>query len=68
MSQDDSRVLTRKSTRGIRVIHLVASLGLRDERLTWCVRGSVQANPKESRERCAELWESTRGTGRAEGY
>ena len=27
-----------------------------------------QANPKESRERRAELWESARGTGRAEGY
>ena len=25
-----------------------------------------QANPKESRERRAELWESARGTGRAE--
>ena len=41
MSQDDSRELTRKSTRGILVIHLAGSLGLEDERLTWCVRGSV---------------------------
>ena len=41
MSQDDSRELTRKSTRGIRVIHLGGSLGLADEQLTWCVRGSV---------------------------
>ena len=34
-------------------------------------RGSMtpkgQANPKESRERRAELWESARETGRAEG-
>ena len=41
MSQDDSRELTRESTRGILVIHLEGSLGLEDERLTWCVRGSV---------------------------
>ena len=27
-----------------------------------------QANPKESRERRAKLWESARGTGRAVGY
>ena len=37
----------------------------------WC-RDSVttegQANPKESREWHAELWESARGTGRGEGY
>ena len=26
------------------------------------------ANPKESREQRAELWELARGTGRAEGY
>ena len=41
MSQDDSRELTRKSTLGIRVIHLARSLGLGDERLTWCMRGLV---------------------------
>ena len=41
MSQDDSRELTRKSTRGILVLHLVDPLGLRDERLTWCMRGSL---------------------------
>ena len=74
MSQDDSRELTRKSTRGILVIHLAGSLRLEEKRLT-CVdrcRDSVttegQANPKESRERRAELWELARGTGRAEGY
>ena len=27
-----------------------------------------QANPKESRERRMELWESAQGTGRVEGY
>ena len=42
MSQDDSRELTRKSTRGIRVIHLAGSLRLGDKQLTWCMRGSVQ--------------------------
>ena len=41
MSQDNSRELTGKSTRGIHVIHLARSLGLEDERLTWCVNGSV---------------------------
>ena len=41
MSRDDSRELTRKSTLGIFVLHLAGLLRLRDERLTWCVRGSV---------------------------
>ena len=41
MSWDDSREMTRKSTRGIFVLHLAGSLGLGDERPTWCVRGSV---------------------------
>ena len=41
MSQDDSRELTRKSTRGILVIHLVGSLRLEDERVTWCMHGLV---------------------------
>ena len=76
MSQDDSRELTRYSTRRILILHLAGSLGLEDERLTWRVRGSVlrlgdyrgAGHPKESREWRAELWESTRRTGRAEGY
>ena len=76
MSQDDSRELTRKSTRGIFVRHLARSLGLEASDLLSAFvdrcRDSVtqegQANPKESRERRAELMESTRGTGRAEGY
>ena len=76
MSRDDSRELTRKSTRGIFVRQLVRLLELGDERLTWCVRGSVPrlgdsrgaGQPKESRERLLELWESAHGTGRAEGY
>ena len=41
MSLDDSSELTRKSTHGIFVLHLAGSLGLGDERLTWCVRRSV---------------------------
>ena len=41
MGQDDSRDLTRKSTRGILILHLAGSLELEDEPLTWCVRGSV---------------------------
>ena len=41
MSRDDSRELTRKSTRGIFDLHLTGLLGLGDERLTWCVRGLV---------------------------
>ena len=76
MSQDDSRELTRKSTRGILILHLAGSLGLGDEPLTLCVRGSVPrlgdsrgaGQPKESRERRAELWESALGMGRVEGY
>ena len=40
-SRDDSRELTRKSTRGIFVLHFAGLLELRDERLTWYVRGSV---------------------------
>ena len=75
MSQDDSRELTRKSTRGILILHLAGSLRLGDEPLCACVdqcQDSVtlegQANPKESRERCAELWESARGTRQVEGY
>ena len=63
MSQDDSRELTRNSTQGILVLHLAGSLELGDERLTWCVCGSVprlvtlegQANSKESRERRGAL-------------
>ena len=27
-----------------------------------------QANPKESKELCTELWESARGMGQAKGY
>ena len=42
MSRDDSRELTRKSTRGIFVLHLAGLLILGDGRLTWCVRGSVR--------------------------
>ena len=34
MSQDDSREL-------IFILHLAGSLGLEEERLTWCVRGLV---------------------------
>ena len=41
MSRDDFGELTRKSTQGTFVPHLAGSLGLRDERLTWWVRGSV---------------------------
>ena len=41
MSRDESRELTRKSTQGILVLHL-EGLILGDERLTWCVRGSVR--------------------------
>ena len=37
MSQDESRELTR----GIFILHLAGSLGLEEERLTWCVRGLV---------------------------
>ena len=32
------------------------------------VTSEGQANPKESREKYTELWESVRGTGQAEGY
>ena len=42
MSWDDSRELTKKSTRGIFVLHLVGLLKVRNERLTWFARGSVQ--------------------------
>ena len=42
MSRDDSRELTRKSTRRILVLHLAGLLILEDERLTWCVLGSVR--------------------------
>ena len=42
ISGDNFRELTRKSTRGILVLRLVALLILGDERLTWCVRGSVR--------------------------
>ena len=41
MSRDGSRELTRKSTRGIFVLQLARLLGLGDERLTWCVPGSM---------------------------
>ena len=41
VSLDDSRELIRKSTRGIFVLHLAGLLRLGDERLFWCVRGSV---------------------------
>ena len=41
MSRDDSRELTRKSARVILVLHLVGLLGLENERLTRCVRGSM---------------------------
>ena len=53
-SRDRSRKLTIKSTRGTFVLHLARLLGLGDERLNMCVRGSVTsrmpANPKESRD------------------
>ena len=42
MGRDDSRELTRKSTLGILLLHLVGLLRLGDERLTWCARGLVR--------------------------
>ena len=41
MSRDDSRELTRKSTREIFILHLAGLLELEDGQLTWFVRGSV---------------------------
>ena len=43
-------------------------LGACVDRCQDSVTTEGQANPKESRERHAELWESTRGTGRADEY
>ena len=39
MSLDDSSELTRKSTRGIFILHLTGLPGLEDERISWCVSG-----------------------------
>ena len=41
MSGDDSRELTRKTTRGKFVLHLARLLELGDERLSWCVHELV---------------------------
>ena len=46
-----------------RATYLVYVDGWRDS-----VTSKGQANPKESRERHIELWESAQGTRRAEGY
>ena len=44
MSRDNSRELTRKSTRGIFVLHLAGLFELGDEQLTWCVRVSFSGS------------------------
>ena len=69
VNQDNSRELTRKSTRGILVLYIVGLLRLRDERLgacvDWCedsVTPKGQANPKGSKELHVELWELAQGT------
>ena len=41
MSLDESWELTKRSTRGSFVLHVVVLLGFGDERLTWCACGSV---------------------------
>ena len=38
---DESKELTKKPTLGVLVIHLVGSHGIREERPTWSMRGSV---------------------------
>ena len=43
-------------------------LGVCVDRCRDSVTSEGQANPKESRERRARLWESAQGTGRVEGY
>ena len=43
-------------------------LGACVDRCRDSVTTKGQTNPKESRERRTEVWESARGTGRAEGY
>ena len=62
VNRDNSRELSRKSTRGILVLYIEGLLGLRDERLgacvDWCgdsVTPKGQANPKGSKELRVEL-------------
>ena len=55
MSRDDSRELTRKSTRCIFVLHLAELLAAWVDRCRDSETPEGQANPKENREWRAEL-------------